>query len=505
MLLFFVSSLCGLAVSFVSVSPALCGVSGALVCICSVYRKIHPDVYVKKIAGFCTIFFVGLLVGQLRVLAVSYPKVSQIQKFESQKVMVSGVVVREPVSDGEKQKIDMRINAVTFGSTTESVDTFIRMQTHAFPEFSYGDRLVATGTLRVPERIDSADGRVFDYQMYLFKDGITHTLMSTAVERVGHTNNIFFRGLFGLKRMFMDSIRGVISEPHAGLLGGILLGTDTLSKQVKEQFRIAGLSHIVVLSGYNITVVAESILVVTKFISTRFAFGASLFGIIFFILMAGSGASAVRAGVMASIALLGKQFHKTYNATRALMLAVWGMVMWNPFILLYDPSFHLSVLATIGVMFVTPIAIKYISFITEKYGLRELSATTLGAQISVLPYILYMSGNFSLYAFPANFVVLPFVPLTMLLGFLMALFGFISRFTGFVFGLPTYALLSWDLFVAEDISKLPFASIHVPYIPVFWLIIYYVIFGLWLYRFHTTQNPSGTSMVHSGDDSIVSF
>ncbi len=505
MLLFFTASLCGVGVSFIHVSYAMCAFCVVLVCVCVIYKTVSNDSGVKKLAGLCVLFFIGLVFGQLRVLTLSYPDTESLQTFESQKVVIRGVVVREPVSDGERQKIDVRVDSVSFGSVTRDVQTHMRIQTHAFPEFTYGDVVVATGTLRVPEMIESDDGRVFDYQMFLFKDRITHSVTNGVVEKVGYAGNMFFGNLFAIKRAFMSSIRGVLGEPHAGLLGGILLGTDTLSKQVKEQFRVAGLSHIVVLSGYNITVVAESILVITKSLSTRFAFGVSFLGIIFFVLMAGSGASAVRAGIMASIALLGKQFHKTYDASRALMLAVWGMVMWNPFVLLYDPSFHLSVLATIGVMFVTPIVATYISFITEKYGLRELSATTLGAQIAVLPYIVYMSGNFSVYAFPANFIVLPFVPLTMLLGFFTAVFGFVSRFVGLLPGIPTYVFLSWDLFIAEIISKLPFATIHIPYIPVFWLIVCYLVFGFLLYRFHAKQNPSDTSVVRSGDDSVVQY
>jgi competence protein ComEC len=181
------------------------------------------------------------------------------------------------------------------------------------------------------------------------------------------------------------------------------------------------------------------------------------------------------------------------------------MCFWNPFIVLYDPSFHLSVIATCGIMYVTPIVEKYISFVTKRFGLRELSATTLGAQLSVLPYILYISGNFGVFAFPANFLVLPFVPLTMLLGFLTAVLGLASRFLGLLPGLSTYALLWWDLFTARLVSKLPFANIHLPYIPLSLLIIFYVILGFFVYRFHVRQNPSGTSMVHSGDDSVVSY
>lgn len=508
MLLFFVSSLLGVALSFVHVSVASLILCICFFVFCGAYYISTKDEYLKNVLLLGVIFFLGLAVGQVRVFFIQYPDVSVIQELNSKKVALRGVVDREPVSDGETQKVQLQIGSVSFGSTTRTVDTKVLLRTHAFPEFSYGDVLVATGTLKAPEEITEEDGRSFDYQMYLFKDRVTHTLSFATAEKIGEEGNLLLRSLFKIKRQFIYSIRDVLPEPHAGLLSGILLGANTLPKHVTENFRTAGLSHIVVLSGYNITVVAESILVIMKMVSVKLAFGASLFGVLFFVLMSGAGASAVRAGVMASIALLGKQFNKTYDASRALVLAVWGMVMWNPFVLLYDPSFHLSVLATVGVMYVTPIVSTYLTFITEKYGLRELSATTLGAQLAVLPYILYMSGNFGVFAFPANFIVLPFVPLTMLLGFITSVFGFVSRFTGLLSGIPTYLFLSWDLFVAEIISKLPFTTIHVPYIPVFVLVLFYVTFGFFLYRFHmkksATQNPS-MAEPHSGDDSVVRY
>ncbi len=516
---FFLATLLGIALSFIHAS--LASLFGFL-CVGIIflfYSKKVSDVFEKQIFMFLAISLIGLSVGQVRVILISYPDISPLTSLaeEKQKIAIRGVVGREPASNGEFQNVLVRTSELVVGSTTKPLITGVLVKTHAFPEFRYGDVVEARGTLQIPGSIENEDGRTFDYQMYLFKDSVTHTLSFASVKKVGEEGNPVLKFLFGLKRQFLSSIRNVIPEPEAGLLGGILLGTDTLQKSIKDEFRVAGLSHIIVLSGYNITIVAESLLKMVSLVSIRFAFGLSFVGVILFVLMAGAGASAVRAGVMASIALLGRNFGKTYNASRALLLAVWGMSMWNPFIVLYDPSFHLSVIATCGIMYVTPIVEKFIEkyfgFITARFGLRELSATTLGAQLTVLPYILYMSGNFGIFAFPANFLVLPFVPVTMLFGFVAALFGFVSRFIGLIPGIPTYMLLGWDLFIARLVSKLPYANIHIPYIPLSLLIIFYLIFGFFLYRFHQKQNqkqiieqnPSDTSVVRSGDDSVVGY
>lgn len=504
MLLFFISSILGIALSFVYISYSILYVTLLLLIVLLLLRWRSTN-EIKQFCLYGIIFFCGVLFGQLRVLLIHYPDVSVFDSVSSEKVALQGVVSREPVSDGVTQKIYLDVHRVTVGTTTSFVDTKILVRTNAYPEFRYGDVLQATGTLTIPEKISEEDGRVFDYQIYLFKDRITHTLSFGSVRKIGEEGNPVLKILFGIKSRFVTSLRDVLPEPHAGLLAGILLGTDTLQKNIKDQFRVAGLSHIIVLSGYNITVVAENLLKIISLVSLRFAFGISLVGVILFVLMAGAGASAVRAGIMASVALIGRNFNKTYNASRTLMLAVWGMIVWNPFIVLYDPSFHLSVIATCGIMYVTPIVEKYVGFITERFGLRELSSTTLGAQLTVLPYILYMSGDFGIFAFPANFLVLPFVPLTMLLGFLTAVFGFVSRFIGLVPGLPTYLLLSWDLCIARVVSVLPYATIHVPYISPVALIIFYLVAAFFVYRFHKKENPSGVGVLRSGDDSVVSY
>ncbi len=508
MLLFFIFSIVGIALSFVHASVASFLSVLCIAIFLLLYSKKVSSVSENQILFSIACILFGLSFGQARVLLISYPDISPLQTLVEEKVVVRGVVGREPVSDGEFQNVLVRTRELSIASSTQPLVTGVLVKTHAFPEFKYGDVVEARGTLQVPGKIENEDGRVFDYQMFLFKDRITHTLSFASIKKTGQEGNIVLRGLFGMKRKFVQSIRNIIPEPQAGLLAGILLGTDTLPKNIKDEFRTAGLSHIIVLSGYNITIVAESLLNMVSLVSIRFAFGFSFVGVILFVLMAGAGASAVRAGIMASIALVGRHFGKTYNASRAFLLAVWGMSMWNPFIVLYDPSFHLSVIATCGIMYVTPIVEvfikKYTGFITERFGFRELSATTLGAQLTVLPYILFMSGNFGIFAFPANFVVLPFVPLTMLLGFLTAVFGFVSRFIGLIPGIPTYTLLWWDLFIARLVSKLPYANIHLPYIPLSLVIIFYIVAAFLVYRFHIRQSPS-TPVVRSGDDSVVGY
>src|SRR3989344_9552327 len=137
---------------------------------------------------------------------------------------------------------------------------------------------------------------------------------------------------------------------------GMLLGERRgMPEEVTQSFILAGLIHIVVLSGYNISIVAEQVLRFFNLIARkRVALALGAVAIVLFVIMVGAGATALRAGVMGLIAILARVLNRPAAALRALAVAVFCMVLVNPATLLYDPSFVLSVLATFGLVTLSP-------------------------------------------------------------------------------------------------------------------------------------------------------
>ena len=115
------------------------------------------------------------------------------------------------------------------------------------------------------------------------------------------------RALFSLKGWLIGNISATIPEPDSSLLGGLLFGAKrSLGAEWLDQFRKAGIIHIVVLSGYNITIVANS---VTSFFSFLPRVVGSAFGavsIILFAIMTGGSATVVRSSIMALLVVLAK-------------------------------------------------------------------------------------------------------------------------------------------------------------------------------------------------------
>ncbi|HRY62576.1 MAG TPA: ComEC/Rec2 family competence protein [Candidatus Paceibacterota bacterium] len=237
---------------------------------------------------------------------------------------------------------------------------------------------------------------------------------------------------------------------------------DSLGKEWLDKFKIAGLSHIIVLSGYNLTIIADSVMKVVSRFSTGIL--PSVFGaisVVLFTIMTGAGASTVRAAIMALIILLAKTTGRVYEASSALIVAGVLMIIENPRVLVFDMSFQLSFLATLGLLYVSPLVKERLKFVTEKLGLREMLSATIGAQIATSPLIIYKMGTFSLVALPANILVVLLIPITMFFGFLAAIVGFINYYIAIPFAAVAWLLLSYILSVVDIFSSLPFATINI--------------------------------------------
>jgi len=240
-----------------------------------------------------------------------------------------------------------------------------------------------------------------------------------------------------------------------------------------------------VLSGYNIMLVIVFVKYVLSYVlpyKTRLVFG---FGaIVAFAILVGLSATVVRASVMASILLLLQFSGSTYNVLRGLFLAGVLMLLWNPLLLIYDPGFQLSFLATLGLIVLAPYIEKWVRFVPTVLGVREFLVATLATQLFVLPFLLYQIGEFSVVAVLVNVLVLPMVPVAMLLTFFTGLAGFISPVAAVLFGALAQVSLTYILRIAQLFAEIPYAAFVVPSFS-FWLVLLgYALIGYWVYRLH---------------------
>lgn len=432
-------------------------------------------------------FLFALALGAARMDAAIPLHAPALERLVGETVALDGVLTSAPDARESSTRLSIETRHITY--RRESIDIHTGVLAIAPPHVAvhYGDIVHATGTLRAPKVFESGEEREFDYPAFLAKDGILYELVFAEVAATGESEaNPFKKGVLAFKERYLAGLGATLPEPAAGLAGGITIGDKrSIGPELSEVFRNVGLIHIIVLSGYNITIVIHALASLLWWTPRTFQLGLAGLIALFFVVISGGAASATRAGAMAVIAVFARMTGRLYLAARILGVVAVGMLLWNPLLLAFDPGFQLSMLATLGLIFFTPLFAERLQWVPERFQLREIFSATLGTQLAVLPLILYQSGALPLFSLPANLLALVAVPAAMLLSFVSALGGmmFGSLMTPLAF--PSYILLLYIVKIAEVFNSLPFASISIPAFPAWILCAVYasLIGGTWhLYK-----------------------
>ena len=445
------------------------------------FLKIYKDPYSRV---FILGFFVLILSFSFGILRYEFSEITSRADYSNligKKEVLEGIVLSESDTSGQYQKFVLTVD------DCEEVcrKVKIMVQTDPYPRVSYGDKVSISGSI---ESVDTLTGDLVGYKSYLAKDGIylTANFVKTKIISSGNGNKLK-NFLLLVKNSSISKIKSQLVDPQSSLLIGMLLGTKTFSNELNNDFRKAGLSHIVVLSGYNITIVAESVLKAFYFLPKNFSLGFSALGIILFSVMVGGSSTVIRASIMALILIFGRVIRRDYNIGRALFIAGFVMVLINPKILVFDVSFQLSFLATLALVYLSPIIAKRLK-ITDKFGLREIIASTLATQIFVFPLLITKMETVSVVSLFTNLLVLPLVPTIMFLGFILVTLGFISKILAYPFIFLSWILLSFILLVVSFFSSLPISAIPTNSFFQISVFIIYLLFGIWFLFLRKKEN-----------------
>lgn len=431
------------------------------------------------------VFMVPAGVYRLNVVDTSAPEVFESQVGE--RVELVGEIVDEPDIRENNQKLIIEVDE-------QGEKTKILVTVGFGTDYKYGDEVNFSGKLQKPENFITDQGKEFDYINYLRKDGIYYVMNYVTADVLSEGNGSKIKSvLFSIKEKFLEKVNFAIGSPEDLLMGGLILGERaSFSAELRQQFIDTGTIHIVALSGYNVTIIAEWIMKLFVFLPQNIGIGLGIFTILLFVVMAGGQSTAVRAGVMATLALIARATGRNYDVARALILAGVLMILFNPFVLVHDVSFQLSFIATVAVIFLAPRIERYFMWVTESFQLRDIVSVTCAAYIFVLPFVLYKMGNLSLVALPANILILPFIPFTMMFGFLTGFFGLIWYGFSVPLGFISYLFLHYELQVIAFFADFSFSSFVIPDFPLFLtLLIYtyfmYVLFGSSIKNFFTEE------------------
>jgi len=292
--------------------------------------------------------------------------------------------------------------------------------------------------------------------------------------------------LAGLRESIAEFVRSGLPEPHASLLLGIILGVKSgFPNDFYEALRVTGTLHVVVVSGFNITVIINTLAHLLVFIPLRLRFFITLLLITAFVLLVGANPPVVRAAIMGSIALLGTVLGRQNDALRAFLLAVILMLIFQPS-WVGELSFQLSFLATLGLIVVFPLLDKALP---GKGFLRSDLLTTLAAQTTVWPLLAFKFGTISLISPVVNTLVLWTIPIITYIGLVTSTIGLVIKDISALILVPVRIFLDYFIWIVNWSASLKIGYFEVSSFSVAVLVFYFVVLGggLWFLYQHLTR------------------
>ena len=265
----------------------------------------------------------------------------------------------------------------------------------------------------------------------------------------------------GVVRAGLRDAAGVLPDEERGLLPGLVDGdTSGLDPVLIERFRVAGLTHLVAVSGTNCSIVIGAVLLVLRRARVRPWVCAAVGGavLVAFVVVARPSPSVLRAAVMASIALVCLATGRPRAGVPMLAASVLGLLIWDP-TLSADAGFTMSVLATAALLLIAPGWASALRRRRVPAGIAEAFAVATAAHLVTAPVIAALSGRVSLVAVPANVLAEPAVPVATVFGFGAAVIAPIwsggARGLAWVAGWPC----RWLVGVADRLGSVPGARL----------------------------------------------
>ncbi len=428
----------------------------------------HAYAQLLPMVGFCLLFLLlGVLRFQISEFNIANNKLSKLNG--SGGVVLQGIISDEPDVRDATQKLKIQIP--NFKST-------ILATTNRYPEYKYLDEVKLTGKLEEPMVFED-----FNYKDYLLKDHIYSVMNFPKIEIVDKSNRglmqTIYSGILWFKGELRQSIQNNFLPPQSSILQGIVLGDKSaISQDLKDKFKIAGLSHVVAVSGMHIAILGTIIMLVLLALGLwrQQAFWGAIVFICVYIVLVGLPSSAVRAGIMGIIYLSSQALGRQTMGARIIVLAAAIMLLANPLLLFYDVGFQLSFLAVMGLIYLEPYVKNLIKKVTKDRAknLVSIISATLSAQIFTLPIIVYNFGSISFVSPITNLLILPIVSWIMALGFLSSITGIFSNVLGWVLSVPCWVLLTYFVKVMDFFSQ-PWMIKIIVNIHWAWLVISYLI------------------------------
>lgn len=352
---------------------------------------------------------------------------------------------------GVVEKVKLYTDRQTLTVAVRDPGSFIiQASAQRYPTYAYGDEIELIGVLSLFERDDSR----------LLRDRVVGQIRFPDIELVARDQGNTFRGvLYALRDRIAASFQRTLPPESATFMTGLTLGKSAaFSQELQEQMKITGTTHMVALSGTNVTIIVQGVMMLFGlWFSRRALFPLTVIAITLFVLMTGAEASVVRAAIMAGIVLLAERTGRVHVTRVAIAMAAFLMVLFNPSVLAFDIGFQLSFFALLGIVYIQPVIEHLLGVLKIESKILKLFVKTLcataAAQLAVFPLSLIYFGFASLISILPNLLILLLIPYTMLCGLMIFLASLFSSYLALLIALPARLLLAYELGVIHFFAR----------------------------------------------------
>jgi competence protein ComEC len=395
-----------------------------------------------------------------------------------QPLTVIGKINDEPDVRSDQVKLTIIAQSLVVENKCLFTDGLILVKTSWPNQYEYGEKIKMTCVLQRPDKIED-----FAYDEYLATSGIYTVCWRPKIEKLKMEKEV---GVIGKILLFKNALsikaQEILPEPASSLLAGLLWGAKKgLPKDVSLNFQKTGLSHLVAVSGYNVSILASffTLLLGSIGLSKKWIFICLTASLFCFVILTGAAASIIRAALMGLAASAAPLMGAKSSAGRILWLSGLLMLIWNP-LLIKDLGFQLSFLATAGLIYLQPLLVIKSWKETKLNFLSESLSCTMSALIITLPLTICRFGRLPVIAPLSNLLILPAVPFNMASGALALLVGFIYQPLGELVGWFAWIGLTYVHLLAEILAKISAPIYFELNLSSFMAIVFYVFLTLLL-------------------------
>ncbi len=415
------------------------------------------------------VIFILIILSSISNTIVLYQN-NQYQKIyqEGKNIQVTGIVVSQKIEKTYYNLYQIKL------LDSKPFNLYIQVSKKS-EELAYGDKVKVQGEYKKPSKQRNYGG--YDEQQYLKTLKIVGKVKVKELEVIAHKQlSTPLQVANEVKKKIKERIEANFEEENSAILKGLLLGeTSEIQEEVKKNFQISSISHVLAISGLHISYIVIGIQILFKrVIGKKKTKIFTIIFLIFYCCITGFSPSIVRATVMAIITIGAEIVYRKSDIGNSIAISLFIILLYNPYLIL-QVGLQLSYLGTIGIILFSPSIRKVFNIIKLKKKrriiekIKEMLAVTLSAQIMIFPILIYHFNLIGVYFLLTNLLVSLVIGPIIILGF----FSIGIK----LFVIPVRIGLAY-LHLIALFSQLPFSKIYMATPSILLIIFYFVI--LWI-------------------------